>query len=195
MADFALTANLADFLYVPLENRIRAEYKMTPIHIVGQPGSGKTSLIVDIIKELNKQNIKVGSIKHSAHDHELDKQGKDSYRHRKAGASPVSMITKKTAAIYLPKSAKITPQTILEKYYSDIDIVLIEGWISGPYNKIEVWRKAVKKSPLFSNISMVKAFVTDDTLDRKIIMEANKKKIRIVKRSNIELIAENILSI
>ncbi len=168
---------------------------MTPIHIIGQPGSGKTSLIVDIIKEMNKQNIKVGSIKHSAHNHELDKQGKDSYRHRKAGASPVSMITKKTTAIYLPNNAKTTPNTIIEKYYSDIDIVLIEGWISGHYNKIEVWRKTVKKPPLFSNISNVKAFVSDDTLDPKIIMEANRKKIRLLKRNNIGLIVENILNI
>ncbi len=68
---------------------------MTPIHIIGQPGSGKTTLIVDIIKELNKQNIKVGSMKHSAHVHELDKPGKDSFLHRQAGASPVSMITGK----------------------------------------------------------------------------------------------------
>ncbi|MBW2565111.1 MAG: molybdopterin-guanine dinucleotide biosynthesis protein MobB, partial [Deltaproteobacteria bacterium] len=48
-------------------------HEMIPIHIIGQPGSGKTTLIVDIIKELNKRNIKVGSMKHSAHIHELDK--------------------------------------------------------------------------------------------------------------------------
>ena len=108
---------------------------MKPFHIIGQPGSGKTTLIVDIIKELNKQNIKVGTMKHSAHSHELDKPGKDSFCHRKAGASIVSMITQEMTAVYLPM--KMTPQALLENYCSDIDIVLIEGWISGPYDKIE----------------------------------------------------------
>ncbi|MCK5100719.1 MAG: molybdopterin-guanine dinucleotide biosynthesis protein MobB, partial [Desulfobacteraceae bacterium] len=61
---------------------------MLPIHIVGHAGCGKTTLIVDLIKVLVKKNIKVGSLKHSAHVHELDKPGKDSFRHRKAGASP-----------------------------------------------------------------------------------------------------------
>lgn len=168
---------------------------MTPIHIIGQPGSGKTTLIVDIIKELTKQNIKVGSIKHSAHVHELDKPGKDSFRHRKAGASPVAMVTREMAAIYLPRTGEITPQALLEKYYSNIDIVLIEGWISGPYNKIEIWRKAVKKPPLFSGIRHVKAFVSDDTLDPETLRQADTRKIHCFKRNDIALLVDNILNL
>ena len=158
---------------------------MTPIHIIGQPGSGKTTLIVDIIKELKKQNIKVGSLKHSAHVHELDKPGKDSFRHRKAGASPVSMVTKEMTAVYLTKTPEMTPQALMEKYYSDIDIVLIEGWISGPHDKIEIWRKALKKPPLFLNIRHVKAIVSDDVLDPEIMRQANNRKIRCFKRNEV----------
>ena len=168
---------------------------MTPIHIIGQPGSGKTTLIVDIIKELSRQKIKVGSIKHSAHVHELDKPGKDSFRHRKAGASPVTMVTREMAAIYLPGTEEITPQALLEKYYSNIDIVLIEGWISGPYDKIEVWRKTVKKLPLFTGISHVKAFVSDDTLDPETMRQANTKKIHCFKKNDILSLVESILKI
>jgi len=58
---------------------------METIQIIGQPGSGKTTLMVDIIKELVKMNLTVGSLKHSAHLHELDTPGKDSFLHRKAG--------------------------------------------------------------------------------------------------------------
>ena len=167
---------------------------MTPIHIIGQPGSGKTTLIVDIIKELNKQNIKVGSMKHSAHVHELDKPGKDSFLHRQAGASPVSMITREMTAVYLTNTLETTNQALLEKYYSKIDIVLIEGWISGPYDKIEIWRKSIKKPLLFPDISHVKAIVSDDTLDLETMRQANSRKIRFFKRNEIaQLVDDNIL--
>ena len=168
---------------------------MTPIHIIGQPGSGKTTLIVDIIKELNKQNIKVGSMKHSAHVHELDKPGKDSFRHRKAGASPASMVTREMTAVYLSKTLEMTPQVLLEKYYSNIDIVLIEGWISGPYDKIEIWRKAVKKPPLFSDISHVKAIISDDMLDPEIMRQADNRKIRCFKRNELTQLVDSIIKV
>ena len=168
---------------------------MKPFHIIGQPGSGKTTLIVDIIKELNKQNIKVGSLKHSAHVHELDKPGKDSYRHRKAGASPVSMVTKEMTAVYLTKTPEMTPQALMEKYYSDIDIVLIEGWISGPHDKIEIWRKAVKKPPLFLNIRHVKAIVSDDILDAEIMRQANTRKIRCFKIDEVTRLVDGIIKV
>ncbi|MBU8849106.1 MAG: molybdopterin-guanine dinucleotide biosynthesis protein B [Desulfobacterales bacterium] len=166
---------------------------MKPIHIIGQPGSGKTTLIVDIIKELNRQNIKVGSMKHSAHFHELDKSGKDSFRHRKAGASPVSMVNREMTAVYLPMTPEMTPQVLLEKFYSNIDIVLIEGWISGPYDKIEIWRKAVKKPPLFPDISHVKAVVYDETLDPESMKQANARKINCFKRNDIVQLVDNML--
>jgi len=168
---------------------------MKPFHIIGQPGSGKTTLIVDIIKELNKQNIKVGSLKHSAHVHELDKPGKDSYRHRKAGASPVSMITKEMTAVYISKNLEMTPLSLLEEYYTNIDIVLIEGWISGPYDKIEIWRKAVKKPPLFSHISHVKAIVSDDILDTEIMRQADNRKIRCFKIDEVTQLVESIIKV
>ncbi|MBT8357492.1 MAG: molybdopterin-guanine dinucleotide biosynthesis protein B [Deltaproteobacteria bacterium] len=166
---------------------------MKPFHIIGQPGSGKTTLIVDIIKEFKKQNIKVGSMKHSAHVHELDKPGKDSFRHRKAGASIVSMITQEMTAVYLP--VKMTPQSLLETYYSDIDIVLIEGWISGPYDKIEIWRKAVKKPPLFTNISQVKAIISDDVLDTETMRQADSRKINCFKRNELAQLVESIIKV
>jgi molybdopterin-guanine dinucleotide biosynthesis protein MobB len=57
-----------------------------PVQIIGHPGCGKTTLMVELIKALVQRDIRVGSIKHSAHAHELDKPGKDSFCHRKAGA-------------------------------------------------------------------------------------------------------------
>ncbi|CCK82520.1 molybdopterin-guanine dinucleotide biosynthesis protein B [Desulfobacula toluolica] len=156
---------------------------MIPFHVIGQPGSGKTTLIVDIITKMVKTGIAVGSIKHSSHNHELDKPGKDSFLHRKAGASPVTMMTRDLTAVYMPRTHDMTPDSIIKKFYTHLDIVLIEGWISGPYDKIEVWRKDLKKPPLFPDISKVRAIVTDDPLDSKIKQQADDRNINCFKRS------------
>jgi molybdopterin-guanine dinucleotide biosynthesis protein B len=168
---------------------------MTPIHIIGHAGCGKTTLIVDLIKEMVKRDIKVGSLKHSSHAHELDKPGKDSFKHRQAGAVPASMLTQSMAAIYLPATDKLTPERLLEKYYFNVDIVLIEGWISGPYDKIEIWQKHVSREPLFSFVEHVKAFVTDDSLESENEIKVNEKQISRFKRCDLSLLTDFILAL
>ncbi len=138
---------------------------MLPIHIAGHAGCGKTTLIVALIDALIKKNIKVGTLKHSAHVHELDKPGKDSFKHRIAGAKPVAMVTEELSAIYLPREPETSPENLLQTYFNQVDIVLIEGWISGPHSKIELWREEIGRPPLYSRIKGVKAIVTDDKVD------------------------------
>lgn len=168
---------------------------MVPINIIGHAGCGKTTLIVDLIKEFIKRDIKVGSLKHSAHIHELDKPGKDSFLHRQAGAVPASMITQSMAAIYLPRNDNLTPEKLLEKYYCDVDIVFIEGWISSPFEKIEIWNKQVNRKPLFSFVENVKAFVSDDMPAPDDMEDAGAKKIRNFKRSDLSLLSDFILEL
>jgi len=165
------------------------------MHIIGHAGCGKTTLIVDLIKEMVNRDIKVGSLKHSAHVHELDKPGKDSFLHRKAGAVPASMMTQSMTAIYLPGSDKLTPEKLLKKYYANVDIVLIEGWISGPYDKIEVWQNHVKRKPLFSSFEHVKAFVSDDVLDLESMTVAKEKQLNSFKRCDCSLLTDFILDL
>lgn len=160
---------------------------MLPIHIVGHAGCGKTTLIVDLVKALIKNNLSVGTMKHSAHVHELDKPGKDSFRHRTAGAAPVTMVTEQMSAVYLPRNPETTPEKLLATYYTGVDIVLIEGWISGPFQKIEVWRKSMDLSPLFPSINDVKAVVTDDLLSQI--------KIPIFPRSKLDTLVDFILTL
>lgn len=166
---------------------------MLPIHIAGHAGCGKTTLIVDLVRALVKKDISVGTMKHSTHIHELDKPGKDSFRHRTAGAAPVTMMTKELSAIYLPRTKDTTPEKMLKTYYSNVDIVLIEGWISGPFQKIEVWRETIKRPPLFPKIKNVKALVTDDPLTGNNSIE--KKGLPVLSRSNVDSIVDFILKL
>ena len=133
-----------------------------PVQIIGQPGSGKTTLVGALVRHFSDQGLAVGTLKHSSHDHELDKPGKDSHVHRTAGASPAAMVTSKMAALYFPASEQTRPDIMIEKYYGHAGIILIEGWISGPYPKIEIWRKAIGRPPLFPDLPTVRAVVSDD---------------------------------
>ena len=160
---------------------------MTPIHIVGHAGCGKTTLIVDLVKTLVKKNILVGTLKHSAHIHELDKPGKDSFRHRTAGASPVTVVTEEMSAVYLPRTPDTSPEMIIETYYSKVDLVLIEGWISGPFQKIEVYREAIGRPPLFSGLAHMKAVVSDDSI--------GKTDLPVFSRSDVESLADFLLTL
>ncbi|MCP3900212.1 MAG: molybdopterin-guanine dinucleotide biosynthesis protein B, partial [Desulfobacteraceae bacterium] len=131
--------------------------------------------------------IRVGSLKHSAHVHELDKPGKDSFAHRTAGAAPVTMVTEQMSAIYLPRNADTTPEKLLETYYSGVDIVLIEGWISGPFQKIELFRKSIGRPPLFPEIKNVKAIISDDPIENP--------DIKLFPRSDLDLVVNFILTL
>ncbi len=142
---------------------------MKVFQVVGQPGAGKTLLITDLVEALVERDIRVGTIKHTAHAYELDKPGKDSFLHRTSGAVPAAMMNQNMGAVYFPRHPDMTPATLLESsFYRDLDLVLIEGWISGPYGKIEVWRKETGRPPLFPTLDQVLALVTDDPLDAEI---------------------------
>ena len=71
------------------------------------------------------------------------------------------MVNAKMAALYLPASDLTRPEKLIQTYYCHADLVLIEGWISGPYPKIEIWRQRVGKTPLFTDVEKVCALVCD----------------------------------
>lgn len=160
---------------------------MVPIHIIGHGGCGKTRMVVDLIAELTQRGIAVGTMKHSAHIHELDKPGKDSFLHRQAGAAPVAMVTEELSAVYLPRTESTGPLHLIETYFTGVDILLIEGWISGPFQKIEVWRESRGKSPLFPAVKNVQALVTDDRIEQNTLP--------LLSRQNIVQIADFILTL
>ena len=139
--------------------------KKPPLQIIGHPGCGKTTLIVEIIEELVKRRFKVGTIKHSAHHHELDKPGKDSFLHREAGGYPAAVATKNQLAVYMTRQPQEDPFNDLAPLFEKTDLVLIEGYISGPGKKVEVWRKELGTTPLVLERDDIEAVVTDDKIE------------------------------
>jgi len=135
---------------------------MNLVHIVGRRNHGKTTLIVALVEELSQQGIRVGTIKHTHHRHELDSPGKDSHRQRQAGALPAAVVTSELTAVYLrlPHDGDIYQR--LEPLYEHCRLVLVEGNIEGAGPKVEVWRAALGTAPMCDEHSEIRALITDD---------------------------------
>ncbi|MHB0955168.1 MAG: molybdopterin-guanine dinucleotide biosynthesis protein B [Pirellulaceae bacterium] len=139
---------------------------MNCLHVVGRKNHGKTTLIVDLVQEFCRRGVRVGTIKHSQHVHELDTPGKDSYRHRQAGGQPAAIITPDSIGVFLPHE-NATEYERLEPLYVDCQVVVVEGHIDAPGMKIEVWRASVGSAPLAAERQEedIVAVVSDDRPD------------------------------
>lgn len=138
---------------------------MRRIHLVGRQNMGKTTLVEELLRQFCARGLAVGSIKHSGHDHELDQPGKDSHRHRQAGARPVTVLTPSWAAVHLPRTPDHDTYRTLEPLYAGCALVLVEGHqdaVGVP--KVEVWRAAVGPAPLALSHADILAVVSDDPL-------------------------------
>ena len=137
---------------------------MTPmISIVGKSGSGKTTLIEKLIHELKQRGYRVGVIKHIYHKFEIDKRGKDSWRHMEAGADTVAVASSDKIAVF--KAQANDDLNNFGKYFDDVDIVLTEGFKKEDKPKIEIFRAAVHETPLCLGDGTLTAIVTDDEVD------------------------------
>jgi molybdopterin-guanine dinucleotide biosynthesis protein B len=109
-------------------------------------GSGKTHIIELLITELKKRGLKVAAVKHTSHIPEFDIKGKDTYRYRESGASRIMIFSPHGMMMY--EDSEQTVQEIAEKAGKGMDIVLLEGYKSGPFPKIEVYNPSVYELPL-----------------------------------------------
>ncbi len=135
---------------------------MRVLHVVGRQHNGKTTLICDLVRELQRRGLRVGTIKHSSHDHELDREGKDTYRHRLAGASPVAVVAARQIAVYVPRAEDEDPIQRLEPLFAACDLVLVEGFVEREGRKVEVWRREIGKPLLAAERADIVAVVSDD---------------------------------
>ncbi len=133
------------------------------ISVVGKSNSGKTTLIEKLIKEIKKRGYKIGIIKHSLHGFDMDKSGKDSFKHAIAGADTVMAASPYKIGI-IKKVTSDNPDE-LKKYFRDVDIVITEGYKKTGKPKIEIFRQEIHSKPLCIKDNTLFAFVSDDDIE------------------------------
>jgi molybdopterin-guanine dinucleotide biosynthesis adapter protein len=143
----------------------------TSIPILGfaaYSGTGKTTLLINIIPLLKKRGIEVGVIKHAHHSFEIDQPGKDSYEIRQAGASQMLIGSKHRWALMVEEDEE-DPKARLEDYISHLDqekldLILVEGFKPEAIPKIELHRPSLRNPLISSSDSSVIAIATDAPL-------------------------------
>lgn len=135
------------------------------VSIVGKSESGKTTLIERIIPELIRAGWRVATIKHSRRGFDIDREGKDSWRHRKAGAHMTVMASPGQIAVIEDADRELEIAELRDRYIHDADLVLSEGFKGNPYPKIEVFRSGLKRELLCSREDNLIAVASDVTLD------------------------------
>lgn len=124
---------------------------MPPIvSIVSKKGSGKTTLIEKLIPELQQRGFRVGTVKHDTHGFEIDREGKDTWRHKQAGAQTVVISSPWKVSLIKDVSQEMDLDQIVETYFSDIDLVITEGYKWARKSQVEVFRSAVHRKPLYA---------------------------------------------
>ena len=129
------------------------------ISVVGKSRSGKTTLIEKLIPELQRRGYRIGTVKHAFHKFEMDQKGKDSWRHKAAGAATVIVVAQDTLAMV--KDESLNSLNDLEKYFDDLDLVITEGFKQQNKPKIEICRAARNTEPLCRDNRDLIALVTD----------------------------------
>lgn len=105
----------------------------------GRSNSGKTTLIERVIPALTRAGYRVATVKHAGHGFELDTEGKDSWRHKQAGASTVIVLSKGSMAMFADVSEEMKIEEVRDRFLdSQIDLIIAEGWKSEGYPKIAV---------------------------------------------------------
>ena len=130
--------------------------------LVGWSGCGKTLLLTRLIPELVGRGLKIATLKHAHHAFDTDVPGKDSYEHRKAGASEVIVSSpRRWAQVHeIGSDAEATLAQLLRRV-SPCDLVLVEGYKTQPHPKMEVFREALHRSPLHPQDPRVVAVASD----------------------------------
>ena len=118
------------------------------ISIVGKSDSGKTTLIEKLVPELTRRGYRVATVKHDVHGFEVDREGKDSWRHKQAGAHTVVISSPNKVALIRDVEKDFTLDEIREKLIQDVDLILSEGYKKDVQPKIEIFRKEKHKELL-----------------------------------------------
>jgi len=130
-------------------------------------GTGKTTLLIQLIPLLKNQGLRIGAIKYSHHDVEIDQPGKDSYRIRTAGGSPMLLVSPYRSALItdfaVPRQISLKDQ-LQALPLNTLDLILVEGFRDQAFPKIELHRPILGKPLLYPNDPDIIAIATDKPL-------------------------------
>ena len=156
---------------------MREGIEMKIIGISGWSGNGKTTLLDKLIPQLNERGFTVSTLKHAHHKFDIDHEGKDSYRHRMAGAAEVMISSSnRWALIHEHRNRPETSFTDLVAKMSPVDILLVEGFKTEDFPKIEIWREDTNSAFLHIDDKTVVAIAADIDLPNSPIPVLNLNK-------------------
>ena len=139
---------------------------MKVLGIMGYSGAGKTTLIEGLIRRFATRGLRVSLVKHAHHGFDIDRPGKDSWRHREAGAMEVAVLSDQRWVLMHEAREEAPPQLAdLLSRLSPCDLVLLESFKSADCDKIEVHRPTLGKPPIWPEVSRVVAVASDEVLD------------------------------
>lgn len=142
---------------------------MKTFGFAGWSGSGKTTLIEQVIPRFVKRGLRVSLIKHAHHTFDVDHPGKDSYRHRHAGASEI-LVTSSRRWVLMHELRGAAEPSFEEQlqHLSPCDVLLVEGFKHAPIPKLEVWRSVTGEPLLHPNDPHIVAVASDAKIETKL---------------------------
>jgi molybdopterin-guanine dinucleotide biosynthesis protein B len=135
------------------------------ISIVGKSDSGKTTLIEKLVPELTRRGYRIATVKHDVHGFEVDREGKDSWRHKQAGAYTVVIASPHKVALIRDVERDLTLNEIRDKFIQDVDLLLSEGYKKDVQPKIEIFRKEKHKKLLCTKKDHLVAIVSNKSFN------------------------------
>jgi molybdopterin-guanine dinucleotide biosynthesis adapter protein len=141
----------------------RSASGMKVFGLAGWSGTGKTTLVEKLIVGMTQRGLRVSTIKHAHHSVDLDKPGKDTYRHRQAGATEVMLATGQRWALMHERRDEAEPSVEeLIAHMTPVDLLLIEGFKAHAHPKLEVYRPSLGKPMLWPNDPDIVAVASDE---------------------------------
>lgn len=116
------------------------------ICLVGPSRSGKTHMVERLVPELMSRGYRVATVKHSSHGFQMDREGKDSWRHRKAGAAQVVVASTREIGTIVRTDRELTLAQLRDRFIQDVDLIIAEGYKSEGFPKVEIYAQDQKES-------------------------------------------------
>ena len=145
--------------------------------VIGWKNSGKTSLMERLVAEITGRGFTVSTVKHVHHDVDLDHPGKDTWRHRAAGASEVVLASAHRFAILREHRGPEPDLSEVLARLAPVDLVLVEGYKRDAHRKVEVWRRETGHELIQTHDPLVRAVATDEALSLPVpVLDLNDTK-------------------